>query len=144
MAQRVVLKPHNKPSLIAGLARKKKDQIDHTRGLVLSFKHFDLRQGQSFSDWEKENLLAEMLGTFHGYCQREDYTHCQDDGFKVYGPFPPRSEFAHPTHVPPDADWASMHIKGKQCVAGHVFKNIFYVVFLDKEHKFWPTQKKHT
>jgi hypothetical protein len=33
----------------------------------------------------------------------------------------------------------SMHIKGLPCVAGHMVQNVFYVVFLDKHHKFFPS-----
>jgi len=32
-----------------------------------------------------------------------------------------------------------MHIDGLPCIAGHMVKNVFYLVFLDKEHKFFPT-----
>jgi hypothetical protein len=49
-----------------------------------------------------------------------------------------------PRHVPEDAVWASMHVQGKECVAGHIVGNVFYVVFLDKEHDFFPTELKHT
>ena len=29
-------------------------------------------------------------------------------------------------------------------VAGHIIENIFYVVFLDKNHRFYVTEKKNT
>ena len=32
-----------------------------------------------------------------------------------------------------------MHIQGKECVIGHVIGQVFYLVFLDCDHKFWPT-----
>ena len=33
-------------------------------------------------------------------------------------------------------------LKGR--VAGHVIGNVFYVVFIDQEHRFYVTGKKHT
>jgi hypothetical protein len=47
-------------------------------------------------------------------------------------------------HIIEDAEWASLHIKGKERIAGHIIGNVFYVVFLDKDHRFWRTEKKHT
>lgn len=43
-------------------------------------------------------------------------------------------------------NWAViMDIKGqKGRVAGHIIDNIFYVVFLDREHRFYITEKRHT
>jgi hypothetical protein len=64
--------------------------------------------------------------------------------FKRYKSFPPDSEFRHPRHVPADADWYVMHIEGLPCIAGHMVKNVFYLVFLDKNHKFWPTMLHFT
>lgn len=49
-----------------------------------------------------------------------------------------------PMHVPEDAEWARIHVNGKQIIAGYVNRNVFNVVFLDKEHKFYKTEKKHT
>ena len=66
--------------------------------------------------------------------------------FKSYGGFPSPEvcDYTHPKHIPEDAEWASMHIMGKPCLIGHIVGNVFYLVFLDKEHRFWITEKKHT
>jgi hypothetical protein len=37
-----------------------------------------------------------------------------------------------------------MHIQAKECVGGHIIGNVFYVVFLDWDHKFWPVEKRNT
>jgi hypothetical protein len=109
----------------------------------LNFKYFDSTQGQSFSEWERDGLLSKAVDR---WCQhsRKKLRQCFDSRFKPYDYFPPKSEFKHPKHVPPDAEWASMHIQGEECVVGHVHHNVFYVVFLDRHHKFWPTEKKNT
>lgn len=67
---------------------------------------------------------------------------------KIYGEFPATSQFKYPKTVIQDKDikWAViMYIKGqKPRIVGHIIGNVFYVVFLDKEHLFFPSELKHT
>lgn len=114
--------------------------------IVLSLINFDINQGQSFAEWEAEELLAEAVTKLRALC---GYTIPQATNagmLKIYTkvPFPPDSGFEHPKHVPPDVDWCSMHIGNKPCVIGYFEDNIFHVVFLDKDHEFWITKKKNT
>lgn len=114
--------------------------------IVLSFKDFDRNQGQSFLEWEEEKLLALAVNKLREVCQ---LTVGQATARKVIKPytkvsFPPESGFVHPKHVLPDVTWCSMHIQGKERVIGYFEDNIFQVVFLDKDHEFWKTEKKNT
>jgi hypothetical protein len=109
----------------------------------VSLKHYDPSQGQHFKDWEREELLAKLLDRWHAHSAKP-LEQCLDQRFKRYGHFPEKSDFKHPPGVPEDAVWASMHIQGKQCVAGHIIGNVFYLVFLDCNHKFWPVEKRNT
>jgi hypothetical protein len=111
--------------------------------LLFSLRDFDQTQGQTFSQWEKESLLGLMLERLRQYGQKTRME-AEKAGLTVYGSFPINSEFKHPKYVTEDAEWASMRIKGKERVAGHVIGNVFYIVFLDMEHQFWCTEKKHT
>lgn len=113
------------------------------RNFVVSFEYLDRNQGQTFEDWEQEGLLVNMLNTLRDYCQKTMEEN-KSKSFKEYGYFPPKSNFKHPKHVPEDVSWASLHLCGKACLGGHIIENIFYVVFLDKNHEFWLTEKKHT
>ena len=115
----------------------------YEKKFVVSFQYLDRNQGQTFEEWEKEGLLVNMLNTLRDYCQK---TMEENKGpkFKEYGSFPPKTAFKHPKHVPHNASWASLHLNGKTCLGGHIYENVFYVVFLDKEHKFWICEKKHT
>jgi hypothetical protein len=122
--------------LLSGQANKA--GIDPTATLALCLKHFDPNQTQKFEDWEAEKLLSKMLKKIQGYSGCH-YLQCFNPKFKQYKSFPPTSEFKHPAHVPQDADWYVMHIEGLPCIAGHMVKNLFYLVFLDKDHKFWPS-----
>lgn len=111
--------------------------------LCFSFKYFDPSQGQTFDDWHKDNLILPLLEKLKEY-SKLSIMEAQLNRFTIYDTFPPKSDFKHPEHVPTDASWASMHIKGKECVIGHIVAHIFYIVFLDKNHRFWITEKKHT
>lgn len=55
--------------------------------------------------------------------------------------FPPNSAFTPPKHIT-GVTWAVIHItpKSKEVVVGFIEDDVFYVIFLDKEHKFWPVK----
>jgi len=112
--------------------------------LCLNFSRFDPTQGQSFEHWHEKGLLLKAVHRWREQCKKSVRECEQEKGFSVYGEIPGHSEFKHPRHIPKDAQWASMHLQGAPCVIGHVIGNVFYVVFLDEEHKFWPVAKKHT
>lgn len=80
-----------------------------------------------------------------------------------YDEFPRRSEFVHSPHVPHDVTWARFRLgnkvrlvgfvlsedicraKSKAAVGGSFYpydSNTFYVVFLDKNHKFYISEDK--
>jgi hypothetical protein len=110
----------------------------------LNFSPFDPTQGQTLEDWNNDGLLIKAFHKWREQCKKTIIQCIQEKGFAIYGHIPNHSEFTRPTHVPEDAQWASMHIQGGPCVIGHVIGNVFYVVFLDKHHKFWPVDKKNT
>ena len=114
--------------------------------IVLSFKNFDINQGQSFADWQADELLALALEKLRALCEYTIPQATNNGLLKIYTkvPFPPESGFVHPKHIPQDIDWSSMHIGNKPCVIGYFEDNIFHIVFLDKDHEFWITKKKNT
>ena len=125
-------------------------QVAEERPLMLySFKDFQYNSqippGQTYSDWQEAELLAYMLDKFGHICNCNRIEAEQQRFIKVYGDFPSNSEFANPF---PESElvWAViMRIAGqKGRVAGYVIGHIFYVVFLDAEHKFYPSEKKNT
>ena len=138
------IKPHFKRSLLANIKKTSIKEENQNFHLVISFKHLDKSQGQTFSDWENNRILADALDTLANYCHDTLQKQCCTDSFKTYSAFPPddKTDYHFPAHVPPDALWASMHIKGKQCLVGHIYRNVFYIIFLDKDHRFWIAKKK--
>jgi len=90
--------------------------------------------------------LALALDKLRALCEYTIAQATNNGLLKIYTkvPFPPESAFVHPKHIPQDIDWSSMHIGNKPCVIGYFEDNIFHIVFLDKDHEFWITQKKNT
>jgi hypothetical protein len=111
--------------------------------MVFSFRDFDQTQGQTFAEWQDIRLLDRMLDKLKEY-SKKTVSEAQKASFTVYDRFPPKSEFKPPQFIPENVKWASLHIQGKECIAGHLMDNTFYVVFLDKNHRFWPSILKHT
>ena len=131
--------------------RDEKKTKENLPKIVFSFKDFDTSQippGQSPQEWQDGNLLAYMVEKFGEICKYNIVEATQQNLIKIYGEFPGNSDFKYPRTVIQDKKikWAViMNIKGqKSRVAGHIIDNIFYVVFLDKEHKFFLSQLKNT
>jgi len=129
--------------------REEKKVKEDLPKMVFSFKDFDIKQippGQSFDKWQEEKLLAYMLQKFGHICGLNIVEAQQQQVLKIYGDFPLKTDFKAPQHITDDVNWAViMDIKGqKGRVAGHIIDNIFYVVFLDQEHRFYITEKRNT
>ncbi len=118
--------------------------------MVFSFKDFQYNQqippGYSYSQWQESKLLAYMLDKFGFICNMNRIEAVQEGYIKVYDHFPVNSKFTNPFIYDNDLQWAVvMNIKGqKPRVVGYIKDNIFFVVFLDGDHIFYPTTKKNT
>lgn len=127
---------------------KKKPSVndkDRASNFKLSFQYLDTTQkfGSSFKDWQKAGLLSSALETLQGYCCSPLRQQIDGDKFTIYDSFPPkeRTLFEFPKNVPEDASWARIHINGLSVIIGHVVGDTFYIVFLDRTHKFYLTSK---
>ena len=137
---------HKEKSLIVRTLEKKKVKSTvPADNFKVSFQYLDTRQkyASNFKDWQKAGLLSKLLEVFQGYCCSALLGQVDGDKFTIYGDFPPQNKtlFENPDHIPIDAEWARIHVTGKAIVAGHIIENTFYVVFLDKSHKFWLTKR---
>ncbi len=126
---------------------------------------FSQTAGQKFQDW-KECQLVKLMDKLKGYSSKSlEYWKKQRVGtgkhnvLEVYDNFPNNSDFKPPTHVPHQALWSRFHLENKARLIGFVIPceysnkeqhnsgylfdcNTFYVVFLDKNHRFYITKKK--
>ena len=133
-------------------ARKSKSLEIKSQGLVKSeflvfgLKYIDRSQGEIFEDWEISVLLSKALNRISGLCNMTLKQAIYSQIIKMYGKgIPPKSNFYLPNHLPEDTEWASIRIQGQERIIGFIEKGfIFQIVFLDKEHLFYPSTKKHT
>lgn len=113
--------------------------------LLFSFKDWDQNQcppGQTFKEWEKAGLLSALTEKLVHLSQKNRIEASQQQIIKVYGSFPPDSDFKVPAFIEGEVAWAVIEDVGgqKHRVAGYIQDNVFYIVFLDKDHKFWKMQ----
>ncbi len=132
-----------------------------------NFSYFDNSQdaGQDFNDWTKEQLVKLMnkLKEF----SREPLEHWKNaksgsgkhkNGIlEEYVSFPRKSDFEFPKHVPHQVLWARFRLEQSVRLIGFLIpedyigktvskynvefdRNTFYVVFLDKDHRFYKTK----
>ena len=114
--------------------------------VCINFKDFDFTQcppGQNFNSWQSENLLECLCTKFISLCELNIVEATQQGVIKIYGNFPKNSEFHLPRHIQEEVKWGTLQRIGgqKPRVAGYVIDNVFYPVFLDKDHKFCPSKK---
>lgn len=115
--------------------------------LVFSFKDFDSVQcppGQTFAEWEKDELLSALMSKLVNLSQKNRITASQEGQITVYGKFPEKSDFKIPKHIQGEVQWATIKDIGGQRhrVAGYIQDNVFYIVFLDKNHKYYKMSRK--
>ena len=71
----------------------------------------------------------------------------------VYGEFPTNTDFEYPKHVPEKVQWARFRMESAMRLVGffvsedvtkklQLSSDIFYIVFLDKDHRFYKMEKK--
>lgn len=109
-------------------------------------------QGESFEEWQKEEILADLSNKLKEFCAKSKTELIKDELLEIYrNGYPSDSLFEKPKALKDlDVLWARLRITGKRRVIGFFdesdekVSNVFYVVFLDKEHRFAPSRKKHT
>lgn len=123
-----------------------KKEANNTKGnFKVSFQYLDSSQkyGSGFKDWQSHGLLSKALEVLQGYCCRPLLEQVDGDKFAIYGDFPIKTHtmFQRPVNLNEDANWARIHVTGITILAGHIIEDTFYIVFLDKGHKFYLTQR---
>ena len=137
------------------------DIADARGKLSFSLKYFDGSQkaGQDFKDWN-DNEKTKLLNKLKDYSkENKQYWLNQRVGsgslkvLEIYGTFPRNSDFIYPIHVPDNVKWARFRLESKVRLIGffideteaqekQLSTDIFYVVFLDKNHRFYLTEKE--
>lgn len=117
------------------------------RFISISFKYFcDVDDvGQSIDTWSKEGVLKDLFDKLI-YITKNGITEVMSSGILVnYRRFPETAlcDFTCPENLSKDDDWGVIKYIGgqKRRVAGFLKNNIFYIVFLDRDHKFWKVTR---
>jgi len=119
--------------------------------LTFSFKDFDQSQPKKSPEtlkiWSDKGLLPKLFDRLKHLANLTRSEAINEGQLKEYGKFPDKdkTEFFIPAHVPSGANWTVIKkLGGKVRVVGYVLQNTFYIVFLDSEHRFYFSKKKHT
>lgn len=145
----------------------KNDNDILTKRCKFNFHYFDKdNAGQDFKDWSQPELV-DLFNKIKEYSEnsleywKRQSTSGSGNVLEIYEDFPirARTDFTQPKYIPHEAHWGRFRIKAKVRLVGFVIphsfhnnehtktgmrwdKNTFYVVFLDKDHKFYKTEPK--
>ena len=114
--------------------------------VAFSFKDFDIVQcppGQTFKEWEKCGLLSDMFTKMVDLSCKNRQEASSQKMIKIYGEWPSgHTDFKYPKHIEGEIQWGTIQKVGgqKARIAGYMIDNVFYIVFLDKEHKFYKSE----
>ncbi len=115
------------------------------RNITFSFSKHIKGEGQSIEEWNELGLLEPLILRIKYLGQHSTLEVRQKNWIKEYHKveFPPESDFKEPKHVV-GVTWAVMHItdNSKEVVAGYIEEDVFYIIFLDRDHKFWKCKDK--
>ncbi|MBR1437871.1 MAG: hypothetical protein IJ587_04975 [Synergistaceae bacterium] len=131
--------------------------------LSFNFKFFcsGNEYGESFEDWQRCQILAEFNTKLKDFSGKKIHDLILDGILEIYPHYPSDSNFDMPKSLKfSDIKWARLRLTGRKRVIGFFLndnpsrnntyeleavkkgKNIFYIVFLDKNHSFAPCKKK--
>lgn len=111
------------------------------------FKNIDIAPAQSINTWKAEDRIFDMLLALKDISSNHA-TIVQTSRLTLYEEYPSKdkNEFTLPENLPSDIKWGTIQNIGgqKARIAGFLKDNIFYLVYLDKNHRFWITKPKNS
>ncbi len=117
--------------------------------ISISFRYFqdyDSEPVQSLQNWYEEDRLLEMIRSLK-HITSENIVQLQSADRKItlYGQFPNKqvNAFTLPTNLQENENWGTLRNIGgqKARIAGFLRDKVFYIVFLDKNHCFYKSNK---
>lgn len=121
--------------------------------IVISYLYLDRAQGQTLEDWNRvEGLLLRWENIIHHLNTQTvaqalanqiivRYNNLEVDESNM----PKKSKWKYPKHLNHlDIVWCKIVIMQLVRVIGFLDDNVFYVVFLDQNHEFYPTEPRNT
>jgi hypothetical protein len=127
---------------------REKSPVKEQETILISWKHYrgkDGKIGQLISEWD-ENLLKKFFNKVD-IIQELNYSQARDQRLiKFYTCFPKKekTDFKCPDDLDPTSNWGTIQGFYQHArVAGFFDKRYFYIVFLDKDHKFYKSSEHH-
>lgn len=140
------------------------DENDLSIRCKFNFSYFEVQDcSQNFCDWTPDQL-HKLLEKLKAYSRHPlEYWQGQVVGrgrvLSIYDEFPKKTDFTRPRHVPHQACWGRFRLESAVRMVGFVVpdnyagkphpqtkvqfdRNTFYVVYLDKDHRFYKMEKK--
>jgi hypothetical protein len=118
--------------------------------VLLSYEYLDIQQGQTFKQWNDKNdllKLQELGQTLNRLSVNRALAdqiiiqyNIADEKKWNQNNMPKVSKWKYPNTVQrSDVAWSKIELGRKLRVIGFFEENIFYVVFLDNNHQFFPS-----
>lgn len=114
------------------------------------YYRFGEEGGESFEEWEKEQILADLNTKLKHFSEKKKKELIMDRTLELYSRYPFESNFKMPSDLSGyHIRWARLRVTGKRRLIGFFAEpgleekeqNTFYIVFLDKDHRFAPSRK---
>ena len=120
--------------------------LSQPRNIVFGFRYLSRDQGQNPTAWESSQLLSKLVSRLQALCSMTVEQAKRKELIKQYSSsIPSGSSFTHPAQLPETIRWASIRVQARVRVIGYIQDDyLFEVVFLDKDHLFYPSAKKRT
>lgn len=150
----------NKLTLINSLTSLDGKDDKLSKRCKFNFHYFSPSDGgQDFKELTQKEL-EELLEKLSHYSEQSIQEWKNDGTLVIYKDFPEKiSKFKKPKHVPIEVHWGRFRMTAKSRLVGFVIPpeknneehnetkfrfdcNTFYIVFYDKEHEFYPVEKK--
>lgn len=132
----------------------KKGEKDSPK-VLLSFEDLDIVQGQTLKQWSDAGILLKLIEvtavlnklTFSQAITQSliaEYNVNDNTKFSADG-MPKDSEWKYPINLKQErVKWCKIRLGSTRRVIGFMKENVFHVVFLDKNHKFYPSEPNNT
>lgn len=117
--------------------------------IALSYIYLDRSQGQTLEQWDltagrllRWNNIGAHLNTLTVLQALQSKIIIKYDEIDVdIHNMPRKSKWKYPKHLSgKDIIWCKIVLMNKVRVIGFLEENIFYIVFLDENHEFYPTE----
>lgn len=118
--------------------------------ISFNFKYYDHSEnsGQDFNDWSEDGILVDFNEKLVSLSNNEIEKLKRDRILEIYDDYPEDSCFPCPKSlIGMNVSWARLRLTGQRRIIGFIVNidnknDVFYFVFLDKNHEFAPSYFK--